>query len=106
MFTLTGLVGVCDPKHNILDHSLLTSSYNHSDNNENNNGASQSVTYVKEKRYDVINILCTLPVLLFDGPLISQFNLVLEQSNWWCDSANTSLSGLGSSTVLVLGTCT
>ena len=54
MFTLTGLVGVCDPEHNIPDHSLLTWSYNHNDNNENNNCAGQSVTYLKEKRYDVI----------------------------------------------------
>ena len=56
MYTLTGLVGVCDPEHNIPDHSLLTWSYNHGDNNESNNCASQSVTSVKAKRYDVSNI--------------------------------------------------
>ena len=43
-------------EHNIPDHSLLTWSYNHGDNNESNNCASQPVTFVKAKRYDVSNI--------------------------------------------------
>ena len=55
MITLTGLLGVCDPDHTLPDHSLLTWSYHHGDNDYNDNDR-LSIEPMTLPRYDVTDI--------------------------------------------------